>query len=142
MPESAARINPLRPRVCTIRLCLGEPPLRGARVRARLARSVFVPYVRTHTRSADVYVSPGARARVHIYTPPAYTRTRVHPDIGYPREARTYFLVGSRRAYGVMEARPLSSTPAATLSRRESRLETLGLSTTASPCSRISVRIG
>jgi len=56
MPESAARINPLRPRVCTIRLCLGEPPIRGcARARAR-ARSV---YART-------------RARVHI------RRTRPH----------------------------------------------------------------
>jgi len=51
MPESAARINPLRPRVCTIYLCLGEPPLRGARVRAdSLVLCSSLTRIRSYTR--------------------------------------------------------------------------------------------
>lgn len=71
MPESAARINPLRPRVCTIRLCLGEPPLRGARVRASLlARVRFYPYMYAYSRKdthihAPVHATLVTLARTH-----------------------------------------------------------------------------
>jgi len=70
MPESAARINPLRPRVCTIRLCLGEPPLRGARVRAG-----------THspcTRRSHVHVTFTAQTHAGTYTR-SHTYMHLHP---------------------------------------------------------------
>lgn len=68
MPESAARINPLRPRVCTIHLCLGEPPLRGARVRAD---SLALCSSLTRTRP---YTSRNTRAHNSILV--TLTRTR------------------------------------------------------------------
>lgn len=119
MPESAARINPLRPRVCTIHLCLGEPPLRGARVRAD---SLVLCSSLTRTRS--------------------YTRrnTRAHNST-LVTLTRTYTSVGTRRAYGVMGARPPSSTPAAAIpSKREGylwnprRLSTTDLAMFPDPC--------
>lgn len=71
MPESAARINPLRPRVCTIRLCLGEPPLRGARVRASsLAR----------VRSSPTWTCTVTRAHIHMRVHATLvTFARTHP---------------------------------------------------------------
>lgn len=78
MPESAARINPLRPRVCTIRLCLGEPPLRGARVRAgSLALYTTLTYTRTFTAQTLTYTH--TCIRIYTYTLPSW---RSHVYLG------------------------------------------------------------
>lgn len=101
MPESAARINPLRPRVCTIHLCLGEPPLRGARVRANslvlcssltriLTRinagtwahtTAYSRDVHTYTLSGDETRRGAARCGVRRHRSPS---TLLNP-CGYPR---------------------------------------------------------
>lgn len=68
MPESAARINPLRPRVCTIRLCLGEPPLRGARVRAGSLVLLHRSYIHVHSQRRHIHTHAHTHTYIHLRT--------------------------------------------------------------------------